>query len=144
MTIEEAIRAKLLTMSAVTAITSTIRADELMQSDVKPGEAAILISVDNIHYENTLDGKCNMAEARITVSSVSGKRSQARALGEAIRTNGTNPGTGLAGCTVTTGDLPFQLMLMDDSIGYVANGDGSDSGLHSMDSEYFATFNETT
>lgn len=142
MTIEEAIRAKLLTMSAVTAITSTIRPDELSQKDVAPGQAAIIISVEDEEFDNDLSGTTNLVAARVIVSTVSGKRSMARSLAEAVRANGTNPGTGLAGCTVTTGSLLFQAMLEKRSAGFVANDDGSESGYYSVDSVYYCTFTQ--
>lgn len=143
MTIEEAIVATLQTFSAVTALTSTIRPDEFMLTDLKQdgGDAAgILISVEEEDFDNTVDGETDMVQAIVSINAISKSKSRARALSEAIRLNGTNPGTGLAGIKVTTGDLPFDAMLQRRVTGYVPNDDGSDSGYRSVDSKYFVTF----
>ena len=140
MTIEEAIRQKLLSMDAVTAITTTFRPIELMQTDRGP---TISIHVFEKNYTNDISGRCSLVDVRAVVSASSGNKAQAEALAEAIRVNGTDPGTGLAGCTVTTGGLPFQAMLIKDELEYVANQDGSNSGRYMVDSIYVLTFEET-
>lgn len=144
MRLEEAIRAKLLTFDAVTAITRVIRPDELLQSDVKDDALAIIIAVDSEEYDNDVDGTCNLVSANVTISAVGRKKTRARDLSDAIKNNGTDPGTGLAPCTVSTGDFPFQSVLISRSIGYVPNLDGSDSGLWSVDSNYTFTFPQST
>lgn len=146
MTIEEAVTAQLLTMAAVTAISSTIRPDELLEEDLPRGDgaAAILIHGLEEHFENTVDGKCSLVSAMLTISALCRNKARARSLSEAIRTNGTDPGTGLAGANVTTGDLPFMAMLEDRSAGMVRDQDGGDTGIHSVDSVYYLTFTETT
>lgn len=146
MTIEEAVAAQLLTMSAVTAITSTIRPDDMLMSDLPRGDgaAAVLIGDLQEHFENDIDGTCSLVAARLTIAAVCRNKARARALSEAIRTNGTDPGTGLAGANVTTGDLPFMAMLEERSAGMVWDQDGGDTGIHSVDSVYYLTFNETT
>jgi len=143
MTIEESVRAYLLTLSAVTTITTVIRPDELDQRDKPHERPAIIISVDNEDMDNTLDGVCDMVNARIMVSAISSNKTSARLLAEAIRTNGTNPGTGMAGCT-TSGTLPFRAMLESRTSGYIPKEDGSASGLYSVDSMFAVTYYETT
>jgi hypothetical protein len=140
MNIEEAVRAKLLTMAAVTAVTSVIRADRLEQTDTLP---AIVLTVKE-DFENELSGTCALASATVNVVSLSRNRPQARDLAEAIRTNSTDPGTGLAGCDVTTGDLPFEAMLVSRQTGYDDPADNSEKGYYWVDSTYICRFTETT
>lgn len=144
--IEEAIRAYLLTLSAVTAITSTIRPNELIQSDIPPNstDSAILLVVLKETFSNTLDGTCSLVAANVLVRAINRKLSTTRTLAEAIRVNGTNPGTGMAGANVTTGDLPFMAMLEEREVDVVRDQDGSDTGMWSTDSLFYLTFNETT
>ena len=142
--IEDALRAQLLTLTAVTALTTTIRTDTLAQQDALAGPA-VLIAVDEETPENTLDGLGGLVEAKITISAVSSQRSQARALAEAIRTNGTTPGTGLAGFTGTTAGMFIDAAILERrQSGYIPEEDGSDSGLYSVDSHYLIQYTETT
>lgn len=146
MTIEEAVRATILTFSAVTAITTTVRADELLQSDIPPrsGDLAILIGGVKENFKNFIDGTCDLVAVTMIVSAVGRNKADARALSEAIRINGTDPGTGLAGIRVTTGDLPFMAMLEERTHDLVYDQDGSETGLHTWDSIYVVTYHETT
>lgn len=146
MTIEEAVRAKLLTMSAVTAITTIVRVEQAEQRDDILGAAAVLILLDAEVFEEgqTIDGRCELVIATMTISAISGKSTRARALAEAIRTNGTVPGTGLQGCNVTGLGLDFEAMLERRTYGTVPNEDGSDSGLFSVDSIFTVLYRETT
>lgn len=146
MTIEEAIRTQLLAQSAVTAITTTIRADELLQTDIpaRSGALAILIGGVKEKFNNFIDGTCDLVEVTVIVSALGRNKAAARALSEAIRTNGTNPGTGLAGIRVTTGDLPFMARLEERSHDLVLDEDGGETGIHTWDSVYTATYHETT
>lgn len=140
MTLGEAIRAKLLTLGAVTAITSTIRPDELMQGDRLP---AIIISVDEEEPQNDLDGHGGLVDATVTISAIDSNPTRARLLAEAIRINGTNPGTGLAGFSGTAGSLEIDAILNRKSSGFVPLGDGSEDGYFSVDSIYTVWYSET-
>jgi hypothetical protein len=141
MTIEERIRDYLLDLAAVSAITTTIRTDKLDQNrDNLKTTPAIVIAVEEEEFENTLDGRCDMVTCTIAIGAVSTSRVTARNLAEMIRTNNTNPGTGLAGAHVTSGALPFSAVLMSRSTGFVPNEDGSDSGIFSSESKYYVVF----
>lgn len=144
--IETAVRAYLLTLSAVTAITTTIRPHELNQDDVPVNStaSAILIVVLKENFANTIDGKCPLVSANVLVRAINRKLSSTRTLAEAIRVNGTDPGTGMAGANVTTGSLPFMAMLEEREVDVVRDQDGSDTGMWSTDSLFYLTFNETT
>ena len=140
-TIEEGLRSFLLTLDAVTALTTTIRPDELATGDTLP---AITITVETEEPQNSLDGLGGLVNATITISSLSETKAEARAIAEAIRINGTNPGTGLAGYTGLAGTFTIDAYLIDRSSGYVAEEDGSDTGLYAVDSTYNIWFAETT
>lgn len=137
MSIEEAIRARLLTMTAVTGITRVIRPRVLMQNEKRP---AIMIGVNQKNYENTLDGRCDMASASVSIFAISNKWEEADQLAEAIRTNGTDPGTGLGPCRVTTGPLQYQMMLTEQNVGFEPFDDGSELGDHFVESVYEMMF----
>jgi hypothetical protein len=144
MTIQEAVRAWLLTRTAVTAITSTIRVDALDQRDKPDVTACILMTVDRKEYDTqNTDGKSDLVQATMMISAISGGRDSSEALAEAIRINGTDPGTGLMGSRVRSGGLNFDAMLESQDFGYIQNIDGSDSGLFSVDSQYTVFYYQT-
>ena len=140
MTVQEVIRAKLLTMAAVTAITSTIRPDRLQQHDRLP---AIMIEVPKKEYQNDLLGTGGLVNATVMISGISSNRTLADSIGEAIRINGTNPGTGLAGFTGTVEGLKINAILTMQETKEYAFDDGKDSGFFSCDSTYEVWYNET-
>lgn len=141
MKIEEAIRLMLLDLDAVTALTATIRPHELIQSDRLP---AIIVTVESRKPQNDLSGKGGLVNAMVYVSAMSSRESLAVDISEAVRVNGTDPGTGLAGFTGTAGTLPIKsAMLIDRPIKYYAYEDGKDGGFFSCDSIYDVWYNET-
>lgn len=140
MTIEEAIRAHLLTLTAVTAITSTIRPGELQQSDALP---AITIGVKSKKSFTDLSGKGGLVSAILMVSSISSRESGATGLAEAIRVNGTDPGTGLAGFRGTAGSLQIHATLTEDAVNYYAYEDGKDAGFFACEAIYDVMYSET-
>jgi hypothetical protein len=143
MTIEEAIRAYLKTLTAVAAITDVIRVDRLVMKEARDGAAAIVIGIDQELFDNTTAGVCEQVEAKITIGCVSEDEAVARQLALAVRKNGTDPGTGLAGCQVTSGSLPFQAMLERRWVSGVPLPDGRDSGLFCAYADYAVFYYET-
>lgn len=119
MSIESDIRAALLTMDAVTALVGS-GASARIYPDSWPETAtwpAVLIELDIEEPANTLDGKGGLVFADVTITSRATTRLGSRALAEAIRVNGTNPGTGLAGYSgefksvldaTETADVPYE------------------------------------
>lgn len=148
MEIEEALVTRLLAQTAVTALTSTIRPDQLNQTDhpTSPDDTipGIIISVDDETFDDqNIEGTTDLVTARITISAISGKKRIARQLARAIAKNGTDPGTGLQGCKVRNGTVDFDAMLEKRMSGYIPNADGSDSGLYSVDSVFTVKYYET-
>lgn len=138
--IEEAIRAYLLTKSAVIAITTTIRPYELDERDVPPG---ITISVNKRRPCTFIsNGKSDLTYANITVTAISKRGSQAAALSQAVENNGTTPGTGLDGCTVTTGVLAFDAIRDDSESDYAPFLDGSNNGHYYCESHYTVSYRD--
>lgn len=141
--IEDAIRTYLLTRSAVTAITSVIRPDQLEIGDVsKTSPYAVVISVDGEKPCNFLSGRHDLTYSTVTVTALSKKKSQSRELAKAIKDNGTNPGTGLAGATVTTGDIPFDAVLESMEADFYPYDDGSPDGTHAVISTYTVSYRQ--
>lgn len=101
MSLEGDIRTALLTMSAVTAKVGTgtsarIRPYRLQTIDDRT-EEHIIMEVDVQARENTLDGSGGvLVNAAVNLSCRAMTLDEARALAAAVKTNGTNPGTGFA------------------------------------------------
>lgn len=140
MLIHDAIVAKLQTLSAVTALTTIIRALQFDERDELQSGLGIAVQVDNrkpITEESTfISGKSDLVRASVVIACVSGNHTKAWNLAEAVRVNGTDPGTGLGGIRVRTGGLNFDAVWEEDSSGYIPNEDGSDSGLFAVHSTY--------
>lgn len=103
MNIAEEIRAALAAMTAVTAIVgdgaaAKIRFDRPDQADRPP---LILIEIDDQTPENDLTGRADLVPFTATITCRDTSRSRARALAEAVRSNGTTPGSGLSGYSGT-------------------------------------------
>lgn len=146
MSIESDLRTVLLTFDAVTALTGTgasarIRAYALDdQDDIT--EEAIIIEVDNATHANDLAGDGGMVIATVTLSCRAMTLTQARALADAVRTNGTNPGTGLAGYSDTSPCI--EAVLDSESAGFTPFDDGSQRGWFTVAQEYTIYTTETT
>lgn len=142
MTIEEAIRAYLLTRDAVTDITTVIRPYRLEQTDKPNQTPVIVIEIEGENPCNTLDGSGGLVFATVSVSALSTNEGRARVLAKAIQKNGTDPGTGLDGCRVASGGLPFDAQREETTAGYWPNEDGSPSGIFAVVSKYTVSFYE--
>lgn len=142
--IEESLRTYLLTLEAVTALVGTgdsarIRPDRLHQDEDLP---AVVIEVDYEDHLNDLDGKGGLVYADVNVKCRAETKAVSRQLAEAIRTNDTDPGTGLAGYTGTAGDQTIGAVLEDETTGFRPAGDGSDRGYYDTDMSFMISYNE--
>lgn len=98
--IDDELRTVLLTLSAVTDVVGT-----RIYPDVFPQTAfsadlttpAILIEVDNEESSNDLSGTSDRRFGEVTITCRATTHAAASALAESVRTNDTDPGTGLAG-----------------------------------------------
>ncbi|MCA8984516.1 MAG: hypothetical protein KDA76_12185 [Planctomycetaceae bacterium] len=94
-TLEEAVRAMLLTFTSVTDLVATrIRPEVLDRSDNPP---ALLVQVDDEILSDDLEGRGGLVTATVVIEALHYTRLGSRQLELAIRTNGTDPGTGLQG-----------------------------------------------
>lgn len=148
MSIEADLRTALLSMSAVTALVGTsysarIRPYRLQQDDAGSSEH-IIIEVDSVDHANTLDGLGGRIFADVTLRCIGPTLARANALAEAVRVNGTNPGTGLAGYSGTVNGHQFDAVLMDEAVNFVPSDDGRDDGYYSVLAGYNVTVSETT
>jgi len=144
--IEESLRTYLLTLSAVTDLVGTgdtarIRPDRLHEDDALPG---IIIEVDNERPQNDLSGVGGLVYADVNIKCRAATKSGSRSLAEAIRTNNTNPGTGLAGYRGTAGSQTIGAVLDGMQTSYMPAGDESDEGYYDTDCSYIIGFAETT
>lgn len=96
------LRSYLLTLSAVTALVdSRIRPDQRDESD---GELdSIVIEIPNGEQFNDLDGHGGLVQLDVLVRCISHDVTRSEAIAEAVRTNGTDPGSGLDGYTGIAG-----------------------------------------
>lgn len=140
--IEADLRTYLLTLSAVTTLVGQrIYVDEIPQladgeeqTDIFP---CIVFTVMNETEQTDLDGDGGLVLGQIQIAALSGMKSVARSICEAVRINGTNPGTGLAGYTGTVGTASFtKCVLNDTSMEYWQADDGTDTGLHVVKANY--------
>lgn len=119
MEIESALRTALIGMSAVTDIVGNRVWDEWFRSETLP---AIVFEFDNEFQENDITGHGGHIFADVNVICRAETRKEARQLSEAVRTNGTSPGTGLAGYSNV-----FDAWLEDRQNAAVPKGDGGNS-----------------
>ena len=94
MNIEKEICDALDNMDAVTTLVSTRIWDEWFRSDTYP---AIVVEIDSETSQNTINGTGIIFLASVNIICRADTRKASRALAEAVRLNGTDPGTGLAG-----------------------------------------------
>lgn len=139
----EDLRDFLLTRTAVTAIAGQrIRPGALAQRDALPG---IVLRVETQERMNDLSGEGGLVDAEVTVLAVSEDAVEAWRLAEAVRTNDTDPGTGLAGYTGAAGEgLLDSCVLESDEYDVVEKKEGSDEYWHIVASRYRVMFSEST
>jgi hypothetical protein len=141
MAIEATLRTFLKTLGTVTAIVGAgnaarIRPDRLGESDTLP---AIIIEVDGEDPENSLDGRGGLVYANVNIQCRAFEKEDARALAEAVRINGTDPGTGMAG-THQTG---FDAVLESTSAAlFIPEDAASMKGYFNIDCLYVVSFTE--
>ena len=140
--IEDDLRSLLLTFDAVTALVgSRIRPDQLGQGDELP---AIVIELPDEEHHNDLSGVGGLASATVLITGISEDKTEARAIIEAVRINGTDPGTGLAGFTGGAGDGFIQAAVLERTRQRrVAEDDGSDDGWFEITAQYEIWYEET-
>lgn len=143
--IEETLVALLKGLSAVTAIVgegnaARIRPDRLDQGETLP---AILMEVDE-EPQNDLDGIGGLVYSDVTLTCRATTKAAARALAEAIRLNGTNPGTGLAGYHGTVASVTFDATLESTVAAFTHKGDGSEAGWYDVIASYVVSHAEVT
>jgi hypothetical protein len=148
--IEEALRAFLVTLDAVTALTAVgttgdyrIRPDRLEEDDDERQEH-VIIEVDQERPQNDLSGKGGLVYADVTLRCRGPTKKRARALAEAVRVNGTDPGTGLAGYEGAAGELAIGAVLEDQQASESPAGDGSDRRTYDVFCSYEISFSEAT
>lgn len=147
-TVEEELRTLLLTFSGVTDLVGTgsaarIRPDRLQQDDDETSPH-VIIEVDSENKLNDLTGKGGRVMADVTIRCRAQEKEDARALSESIRTNDTDPGTGLAGYSGTPGSLAIDAWLEDTATSFLAPDDASDEGYYDVFDSYTVSFAETT
>lgn len=142
--VEESLRVLLLTLTPVTAIVGTgasarIRPDRLHQGDTLP---AIIVEIDNENHRNTLAGTGGLVYADVTLTCRADTKAASRALAEAVRLNGTDPGTGFAGYSGTVNGQDLDIVLDDEVATFIRADDGSDQGYYDVLQSYEVSFTE--
>jgi len=134
MNIEAELRAALTGFSAVTAIVGARVWDEWFKNDTVP---AVVFEIDNEDQENTLVGTGGLIFADVNVICRANTRKAARALAEAVRINGTTPGTGLAGYTGR-----FDAWLEDRQNARVPKNDGGNAHWYDVNMSFKVSWSE--
>ncbi len=148
MSVEDDLRTFLLTLGTVTSKVGTgddarIRPDVLWEDDDDTQEA-IVIEIDNEDPTNCLNGKGGRRYADVTLRCRARTKAKARALSKAVRVNGTNPGTGMAGMTQTINGTVYDAVLEDEQTIATPVSEGSDQYFWDVFSNYKVTWMETT
>ena len=150
--IEQALCTLLKTFDAVTAIVGTganarIRPFRLDQGDIDDNGGvrdAIVIRPAREEHLNDLQGRGGLVRARMQIIAISEIPLSARALAEAIRTNGQDPGTGLAGHEGTYDGVEIQSAMLDSAdFDEAEYGDDSDRSFFAVISNYIVEYTET-
>lgn len=138
------IRTALLAMDAVTALVGTgdaarIRPDTLDDRDDKDAEH-VIVEVDSLVPQNSIGGTGGLTYADVNISCRAATRTEADALATAVKRNGTDPGTGLAGYGTIAST--FQSVLDDEVNSEVPRGDGSQRTWYTTEQSYTMSFAE--
>lgn len=146
MSVEADLRTLLLTFDALTALVGTgdsarIRPDKLAQGDDDKLQA-IIIEVDDEQPQNTLEGTSLRRYADVTIRCQARTKAQARAVALAVKLNGTDPGTGLAGYVGTVNSTVYDAWLEDEQTSYSPVEEGSDEAYYYVFSNYQITWAE--
>ncbi len=106
--VDEAVRARLLSLTALAALVGqAIRVDELDQGE---NADAVCIVVTEEFAESDLQGQSYLVNASLDVECYSRSRTKSRQIAEAVRSNNTDPGTGLAGFDGNSGKGAFTVL----------------------------------
>jgi len=115
MSIEGDIRTALLAMDAVAEFNGSAAADtmviryEYLEEDDEATDPHIVLDIDSDTPQNNLMGVGGLRYVDLTVTCRAMTMATSKALAEAVRINGTDPGTGLAG--YGTASTAFQAVL---------------------------------
>lgn len=138
MAIEDAIRARLLAQSAVTAITSTVRPYKAPQSDRLP---FIVFEVPTETPHNDLTYTGGLTDAIVRVMCCADTTASARALASAVVGSG---GSGLAGYEGTSSGVEIQgVLLQSREAGFEPWNDASDDGFYHVSPIFLVQYTET-
>lgn len=148
-TVEANLRTLLLTFSGVTSMVGTgdaarIRPDRLHQDDDKipSGKGGVIIEIDSEDPLNDLSGVGGRVYANVNIKCRAATKAVARALAESIRSNDTDPGTGLSGYNGTPNSDEIDVVLEDMTTSFAPAGEGSDQGYYDIDCSYSVTYAE--
>ena len=138
------IRTALLAMDAVTALVGTaaaarIRPDRLDDRDDKD-EEHIIIEIDRMDPQNDLTGLGGLTYAEVNISCRAATRSQVDVLATAVKRNGTDPGTGLAGYGGS--GTAFHAVLEDEVDSETPRSDGSQRAWYTVEQTYVMSYAE--
>lgn len=147
--IEASIRAKLLTLSAVTALVGSgaaarIRPYKLWQKDDVSGDGALIVRVNREEPQNDLTYRGGLVRGDVSIVACAETIEAARALAAAVRSNNTDAGTGLAGSDWELADVTVQSCLHTfNEPDFIPYSDDSDEGYFVVDSHYELMYEET-
>lgn len=151
MSIEKSIRSKLLLQSSVTAIVGSgtsarIRPYKLWQKDDITESPAVVIRVNREEDQNDMEYEGGLIIADVSVVAIAMELEDTRDLAKRIKTNNTNPGTGLAHGEWNTLAVPLNVQsccCLYTEYDFIFFGDDSDEGYYVADTHYTIIYDET-
>ena len=148
MSIEESVRTALLAMTAVADFNGSGSGDEMvirygyLEEDDATSDPHIVLDIDNDLPQNDLTGRGGLRFADLTVTCRATTMALSKALAEAVRTNCTAPGTGLAGYGGS--GTSFDSWLVEETRAVEPYDDNSGRFWHATIQTYTICYTETT
>lgn len=146
--LEHAMYSLITGFSAFTTLTPapTVRPYKIAETDFRPGTGAraVIIECPEQEHEVDLDGRGGAVSATVNIMAIAETFDDAWTVAEVMRTNGTNPGTGLSGFSGAVATLTIQRISVDKTKnGFAEYQDGSDEGFYYCLRELTVDYTET-
>ncbi len=144
MTIRGDIKAKLQSLTALAGLTPPVTAVSPDFANQSLRAPYILYAIPDKEFDNAINGTCTSVDTDLFVTCIAGGVDAAENMAEAIRSNNTNPGTGMGPSRwVADSGRTIRTSLIKESTGKYIYPDGTDSGNYAVDMQFRMMFTQT-